>query len=179
MFKTSTHYAGIMLDAFLNLLCSKLCWHNWRKPNPLPLPNKVQDHLAKVIVFSTLDLQSSYWQLPVSTKDWEKTAFCPGPRLSVLLNAFWVDRGASMFNEQNSKRPAIFLYLHWLYTGILLRSCQTQGALTSGSLTVIRLASYYVQMLYCKLCSGGSIITPAHTERCTLQLEHKLWKYLY
>ena len=21
-----------MLDAFASLLCSKLCWHNWRKP---------------------------------------------------------------------------------------------------------------------------------------------------
>ena len=58
-FKMSTYYAGIMLDAFLNL-CSKLCWHNWSKPNPLPLPDKVQDRLAKLIVFSTLDLQSSF-----------------------------------------------------------------------------------------------------------------------
>ena len=27
-----TYYAGIMLDAFAILLCSKLCWHNWLKP---------------------------------------------------------------------------------------------------------------------------------------------------
>ena len=26
-----TYYAGIMLDAFAILLCSKLCWHNWLK----------------------------------------------------------------------------------------------------------------------------------------------------
>ena len=25
--------AGIMLDAFAILLCSKLCWHNWLKPS--------------------------------------------------------------------------------------------------------------------------------------------------
>ena len=30
--KFFTYYAGIMLDAFLYLLCSKLCWHNWRRP---------------------------------------------------------------------------------------------------------------------------------------------------
>ena len=30
-----TYYAGIMLDAFAILLCSKLCWHNWLKPNQL------------------------------------------------------------------------------------------------------------------------------------------------
>ena len=30
-----TYYAGIMLDAFPILLCSKLCWHiyNWLKPS--------------------------------------------------------------------------------------------------------------------------------------------------
>ena len=27
-----TYYASIMLDAFLYLLCSKLCWYNWRRP---------------------------------------------------------------------------------------------------------------------------------------------------
>ena len=31
----STYYAGIMLNAFFNLLCSKLCQHNWRKPIPI------------------------------------------------------------------------------------------------------------------------------------------------
>ena len=28
-----TYYAGIMLDAFLHLFCSKLCWHSWRRPS--------------------------------------------------------------------------------------------------------------------------------------------------
>ena len=27
------YYAGIMLNAFATLLCSKLCWHNRLKPN--------------------------------------------------------------------------------------------------------------------------------------------------
>jgi len=27
-----SYYAGIILNAFANLLCSKLCRHNWRKP---------------------------------------------------------------------------------------------------------------------------------------------------
>ena len=43
---------------------------------PLPLPDEVQDRLAGS---TTLDLQSGYWQLPVSTTDQEKTAFSPGP----------------------------------------------------------------------------------------------------
>jgi len=47
---------------------------------PLPLPDEVQDRLANSAVFSTLDLQFGYWQLPVSVKDCKKTAFCPRPR---------------------------------------------------------------------------------------------------
>ena len=31
--KNFAYYAGIMLDAFAILLCSKLCWHNWLKLN--------------------------------------------------------------------------------------------------------------------------------------------------
>ena len=36
---STSYYAGIMLDAFRYLLCSKLCRHNWRKPSML-LPNR-------------------------------------------------------------------------------------------------------------------------------------------
>ena len=32
-FKNISYYAGIMLDAFSDLLCSKLCWHNRLVPN--------------------------------------------------------------------------------------------------------------------------------------------------
>ena len=32
MHKNFTYYAGIILDAFLYLLCSKLCQHNWHRP---------------------------------------------------------------------------------------------------------------------------------------------------
>ena len=42
---------------------------------PLPLPDEVQDHLAGSTVFTTLDLQSGYWQLPVARDDQVKTAF--------------------------------------------------------------------------------------------------------
>ena len=44
---------------------------------PLPLPDEVQDQLAGSTVFSTLDLQSRYWQLPVHPEDQPKTAFPP------------------------------------------------------------------------------------------------------
>ena len=50
---------------------------------PLPLPDEVQDQLAGSAVFSTLDLQSGYWQMPVNPADQEKTAFCPGPGMGL------------------------------------------------------------------------------------------------
>ena len=47
---------------------------------PLPRPDEVQDCLMGSTVFSTLDLKSGYWQLPVHVDDQPKTAFCPGPK---------------------------------------------------------------------------------------------------
>eukprot|EP00731_Ephydatia_muelleri_P003079 Em0001g3079a len=46
---------------------------------PLPLIDEVEDHLSGATVFSKLDLQCGYWQIPVDPKDQEKTAFSPGP----------------------------------------------------------------------------------------------------
>ena len=50
---------------------------------PLPLPDEVQDRLAGCMVFTTLDLHSGYWQLPVAPHDQLKTAFCPGPGMGL------------------------------------------------------------------------------------------------
>ena len=50
---------------------------------PLPLPDGVQDRLNNAAVFSTLDLHSGYWQLPVAEADQPKTAFCPGPGMGL------------------------------------------------------------------------------------------------
>ena len=50
---------------------------------PLPLPDEVQDHLAGSTVFTTLDLHSGYWQLPLAPDDQAKTAFCPGPGMGL------------------------------------------------------------------------------------------------
>ena len=50
---------------------------------PLPLPDEIQDRLTNATVFSTLDLHSGYWQLPVAEEDQPKTAFCPGPGMGL------------------------------------------------------------------------------------------------
>ena len=43
----------------------------------------VQDRLSKSAIFSTLDLQSGYWQMLVNPEDCAETAFCLGPGLSL------------------------------------------------------------------------------------------------
>ena len=50
---------------------------------PIPLPDEVQDRLAGSPIFSTLNLHSGYWYLPVNPVDREKTAFCPGPGMGL------------------------------------------------------------------------------------------------
>ena len=50
----------------------------------LPLPDEVQDKLSGSTIFSTLDLQSGYWQLPVDPDDCYKTAFCPAPGMGLF-----------------------------------------------------------------------------------------------
>ena len=45
---------------------------------PLPLPDEMQDHLAGSAIFSMLDLQCGYWQMPVHPDDRAKTAFRHG-----------------------------------------------------------------------------------------------------
>ena len=44
---------------------------------PLPLVDKIQDRLFGSTIFSTLDMRSGYWQMPVHPSD-QETAFCPG-----------------------------------------------------------------------------------------------------
>ena len=42
---------------------------------PLPLIQDIFDQLEGASIFSTLDLKSGYWQIPVSPEDQPKTAF--------------------------------------------------------------------------------------------------------
>ena len=48
------------------------------------LPDEVQDRLTGSTVFSTLDLQCGYWQMPVNPDNRAKTAFCPGPGMGLF-----------------------------------------------------------------------------------------------
>ena len=50
---------------------------------PLPLIDDIQSHLSGAVVFSTLDLNSGYWQLPIHPDDRYKTAFTPGPGMGL------------------------------------------------------------------------------------------------
>ncbi|KRX63871.1 Retrovirus-related Pol polyprotein from transposon [Trichinella sp. T9] len=51
---------------------------------PLPLPDDIFDKVRGAAVFSTLDMQSGFWQIPVNVNDKEKTAFSPGPGMGLF-----------------------------------------------------------------------------------------------
>ena len=71
---------------------------------PLPRPDEIQDRLAGCTIFSTLDLRSGYWQLPVHKEDQAKTTFCPGPGLGLFQfrrMRIWPLRGASFIPKTN------------------------------------------------------------------------------
>ena len=83
-----------------------------RDAYPLPLPDKVQDCLAGSSIFSTLDLQSGYWQIPAHPNDREKIAFSPGPGMgtvSILSNVFWFIRGARHLSAFHGQDPPRFV----------------------------------------------------------------------
>ena len=46
-----------------------------KDPYPLPRTDETLDALSDARYFTTLDLQSGYWQVPVREEDKEKTAF--------------------------------------------------------------------------------------------------------
>ena len=48
-------FAGIMLNAFAILLCSKLCWHDWLKQTD---DFSVDDHLLRIDEFNKWEWQS-------------------------------------------------------------------------------------------------------------------------
>ena len=57
---------------------------NSKDAYPLPLVDEVQDRLARSTVFTSLDMQKKYWQIPVHKSDPHKTAFCPAPGLGLF-----------------------------------------------------------------------------------------------
>ncbi|KAF4679120.1 hypothetical protein FOZ60_015475, partial [Perkinsus olseni] len=51
---------------------------------PVPRPDFVQEGLHGATVFTTLDLRSGYWQIPLRKEDIHKTAFCPGANMPLF-----------------------------------------------------------------------------------------------
>ena len=69
---------------------------------PLPLIDDMQSYLSGAVVFSTLDLNSGYWQLPINPDDRYKTAFTPGPGMGLyefVCMPFGVCNGPSSFQR--------------------------------------------------------------------------------
>ena len=92
---------------------------------PLPLIDEVQDSLAGSTIFSKLDLQSGYWQMPVNPKDKEKTAFCPGPGMGLYeftRMPFGLTNAPSSFQRMIDKLFPSVPFVHGYIDDILISS---------------------------------------------------------
>ena len=86
------------------------------------LQDEVQDWLSGSTVFSILDLQSGYWQLPVDPSDQEKTAVCSGPGMG-LYQFKWISfrlTGASSSFQRIMNKVLRGLQLVTIYLGDIL-----------------------------------------------------------
>ena len=139
---------------------------------PLPRPDEVQDRLMGSTVFSTLDLRSGYWQLPVHANDQPKTAFCPGPGFGLFQFCrmpFGLSGAPSSFqrlmNTICSDLPFVTTYLddllvhskttdeHVKHLALLFQRMSTAGLTFRGSKCHIGLSS--VTYLGHVFSSGG------------------------
>ena len=136
--------------------------HTSKDSYPLSLPNEVQDKLAGSTVFSTLDLHSGYWQLPVNPADREKTAFCPGPGLGLhefCRMPFGLSGAPSSFQRLMDKTlqglPFVTIYLD----DILVHSANEEAH------------ENHLDMVFKRLASAGLTLRGAkcHIGRSTVQ----------
>ena len=70
---------------------------------PLPLLDEVQNRLAGATIFTSLDLQCGYWQVPLSPEDRAKTAFCPGPDMG-LFQFCRMSNGSSEYISEDDEQ---------------------------------------------------------------------------
>lgn len=77
---------------------------------PLPLPDEVQDRLCNSSVFTTLDLQCGYWQVPIHE---EEDCFLPRTRIGIISiphHAIRINKSSKLISEvdgQSVKRVTI------------------------------------------------------------------------
>ena len=97
---------------------------------PLPLPDEIQDRLHGSCVYSTLDLNSGYWQVPVQPEDVAKTAFTPGPGLGsyeFLKMPFGLTGAPATFQRlmDTVLRDLSYVYIY-LDDVLIHSSCETE-----------------------------------------------------
>ena len=76
-----SYYASIMLDDFKDLLCLKLCWHNWPGPNMEYIGTLQADSFKLCIVHDIIDLcKNSYLLIKIGC-----IGYCANSRLYAAL----------------------------------------------------------------------------------------------
>ena len=94
-------------------------------PLPLPHPDDLQHRFAGCIIFSTLDLLSGYWQLPVHKEDQANTAFCPGHGLGLFQfrrMPFGLSRAPALFQTVMDRTYSDLLFTTTYLDNLLIHS---------------------------------------------------------
>ena len=74
---------------------------------PLPLIQDIFDRLEGATIFTTLDLKSGYWQIPVAEQDRPKTAFvCPSNGLFHFRRLFQSGQWTGRFSKNYGQSSA-------------------------------------------------------------------------
>ena len=100
-----------------NTLVCRLTENLRRTLTHFPCPTKYKINWLE-LVFTTSDLQSSYWQILVHPEDCLKTAFCPGPGMGLSefrCMPFGLTGAPSTFQGLMNQWTYICYHIHWWY----------------------------------------------------------------
>ena len=92
------------------------------KSDSFPLP-RVDDSLANIVYFSSLDLASGYWQAGMAPDSQQKTAFCShSGHYEFTVMPFGLCNAPATFQRLMDKRDVMFTLIIYLWLGELLRN---------------------------------------------------------
>ena len=117
---------------------------------PLPRIGQTIDALQEAGVFSSLDLASGYWQIPVAPEDRHKTAFCTpdGGLYECLKMPFGLTNAPPTFQRYMND---VFKELLWKFVSIFLDDVLTYSKTPEEHLAHLRKVFQELRMAGLKL----------------------------